>query len=38
MLQASCEILPEADSAFDEQIHEIYQNCAKDSEEKALFR
>jgi DNA-binding transcriptional MerR regulator len=30
ILQASCELLPEPEIAFDEQTHEIYQSCAQD--------
>ena len=34
VLQASCDMLP-AQSDFDEQTHEIYQNCAEDLEQTA---
>jgi DNA-binding transcriptional MerR regulator len=32
LLQASHDILPETQKVFDEQTHEIYQNCAEDLE------
>jgi len=33
VLQASSDILSQTDNAFDEQTHEIYQNCAEDLEQ-----
>lgn len=33
LLQDSCSLLPEPDLSFDEQTHEIYQNCAQDLEQ-----
>lgn len=33
VLQASSELLPETDCAFDEQTHEIYQHCGEDLEQ-----